>query len=296
MTTLSRAVTAGGPLDLLGKYALDQSRRGLRPATIVTRRRILWSLERWLPAPIEQASIDEIEQWLDSLRLCTRSRYTYLSAVASFFEFACRQGAVDKNPTAGMARPRLPRLVPRPAEAADVEHAIANAEPMMRAWLCLAAYQGLRCMEIARLRREDVLEGREPPLLVVVDGKGGHQAVLTLNDQAELALREFGMRRAGYLFLTRDDRPYTPGSVSRYAGRYLRSVGVDATMHQLRHLFVSTVWARTKDMRVTQEAARHQDPKTTAGYSAYDQDVSVRVLRSLRLVEQLTLPGLPIAK
>jgi integrase/recombinase XerC len=277
-------------MDLVAQFALDQSRRGLRPATITTRRRILWSLERSLDHPIETASLDEIERWLDSLKLSSRSRYTYLSTVAAFFEFACRHGAVLRNPTAGMGRPRLPRLVPRPAPAADVEYAIAHAEPMMKAWLCLAAYQGLRCYEIAHLRREDVLETHEPPLLVVADGKGGHQAVMTLNDQVELALREYGMRRSGYLFQTRDGNPYSPASVSRYAGKYLRSISVDATMHQLRHLFVSTVWARTKDMRVTQEMARHMDPKTTAGYSAFDKDEAQKVGRSLRLVQQQKLP------
>jgi integrase/recombinase XerC len=274
----------------LGQFAQDQGRRGLRPATITTRRRILWSLERWLDHPIETVTADEIDRWLDSLKLSTRSRHTYLGAVASFFEFATRHGQVKRDPTTHMQRPRLPRLVPRPAPAVDVEYAISQAEPMMAAWLCLAAYQGLRCMEIAFLRREDVLETHEPPLLIVADGKGGHQAVLTLNDRVELALRDYGMPRSGYLFKTRDGHPYSPATVSRYAGKFLRDVSVDATMHQLRHLFVSTVWARSKDMRVTQEAARHADPKTTAGYAAYDKDETVRVVRGLKLVEEPRLP------
>lgn len=276
--------------DLLVAYARDQVRRGLRPATITTRRRILWSLER-LVSPIEQATSDQIDEWLDSLRLSDRSRYTYLSAVASFFEFAVRRGVVETNPTVTIPRPRLPRLVPRPASPADVEHAITSAEPMMRAWLCLAAYMGLRCMEIAKLRREDILEDRDPPLLVIADGKGGRQDVLTLNMQAELALRGHGLPRNGPVFVRGDGRPFTPATVSRYSGRFLRSVGINATMHQLRHLFGTTMWQRTKDLRVTQEALRHADPRTTAGYTAFDRELASKTIRNLRLngERQLTL-------
>lgn len=268
---------------MLVAFDRDQRRRGLRAATIATRRRILWSLERSVPVPIEKATPEQIEAWLDSCRLSPRSRYTYLSAAAAFFDFARRYGLRKDDPTRDILRPRLARLVPRPAAPEDVAYAISVAPPMMAAWLSLATYQGLRCFEIAQLRREDVQDNRTPPLLIVADGKGGRQDVLTLNEQAELALRNYGMPRTGFLFLTRDDRPYKASSVSRYISGYLRSVGVDATAHRLRHLFITTVWTITKDLRVTQETARHSDPRTTSGYAAYDRDEASRVVRSLRL-------------
>lgn len=268
---------------MLVAYAKDQTRRGLRQSTITTRRRILWSLERWLDGPIEQTTGEQIEQWLDSLKLSARSRYTYLSATASFFEFVCRRGVRQDDPTRDIRRPRLSRLVPRPAAPEDVAYALSVAEPMMAAWLSLACYQGLRCFEIANLRREDVLDHRTPPLLVVADGKGGRQDVLTLNEQAELALRNYGMPRSGFFFLTRDGNPYKPASVSRYIGKFLRSIGVEATAHRLRHLFITSVWQETHDLRVTQETARHSDPRTTSGYAAYDKEVASQVVRGLRL-------------
>ncbi len=271
---------AGSPLSA---FSADQQRRGLRPKTITTRRRILRSLEGWVPGPIEKATGDQIEAWLDSLRLSPRSRYTYLSAVASFFDFALRRGLAKEDPTRDILRPRLQRLVPRPAAAEDIAYAIASANPMMAAWLTLATFQGLRCFEIGQLRREDVLDNQEPPLIVIREGKGGRQDVLTLNQQVELALRNYGMPRSGYFFLNRDGHPFKPATVSRYISGYLRSLGIDATAHRLRHLFVTTVWAETHDLRVTQETARHADPKTTAGYAAFDQEVASRVVRSLHL-------------
>lgn len=278
---------------MLVAFAQDQTRRGLRPATITTRRRILWSLERHLPGPIELATSDEIEKWLDSLRLSSRSRYTYLSATASFFEFIRRRGVRPDDPTRDILRPRLNRLIPRPMTPADAGYAIANADAMMAAWLSLCAYQGLRCFEIAQLRREDVLDNREPPLLVVADGKGGRQDILTLNQQVELALHHYGMPRNGFLFVTRDGLPYKPASVSRYICKHMAGLGIDGGAHRLRHLFISAVWSQTKDLRVTQEVARHSDPKTTSGYAAFDSDLAAKVVRGLRLQRAGQLEHLP---
>lgn len=269
-------------MDLHASFVRDQQRRGLREGTITTRRRIIWSLGKAIDGGFGDVSGEDIETWLDSLRLSSRSRYTYLSAVASFYEFLRRRGVVENDPTLDIVRPRLARLVPRPAPSADIEYAIEGARPMMRAWLCLAAYQGLRCFEIANLRREDIQEHRDPPLLVVADGKGGRQDVLALNEQVELALRLHGLR-AGYLFTTNDGRRFKPATVSRYISRYLRSVGVEATAHQLRHAFITAVWQQTKDLRVTQEIARHSDPRTTSGYAAFDTELATRTVRSLRL-------------
>lgn len=272
-----------GSREHLVAFDRDQGRRGLRQATVSTRRVILRSLDRALSGEIENATATEIEEWLDGLKLSARSRYTYVSAAAAFFEFARRRGIRVDDPTRDILRPRLNRLVPRPAAPEDVAFAISAAGPMMAAWLSLAAYQGLRCFEIAVLRREDVLDSRTPPLLVVADGKGGRQDILTLNEQAELALRSHGMPRHGFFFLNRDGHPYKAASVSRYIAKHMRDHGIDATAHQLRHLFITAVWMATKDLRVTQETARHSDPRTTSGYAAYDKEAASRVVRSLRL-------------
>lgn len=278
---MMRAQRDGG-VTLLGEFGRDQRRRGLRTKTITTRRRILTSLERTLPGSLERATTEQVEAWLDSCRLSKRSRYTYLSSVAAFFEFAKRRG-IKHDPTTEIVRPRLSRLVPRPATAEDIEYAISVAEPKMRAWLCLCTFQGFRCVEVANLQRENILEDHEPPLIVIADGKGGHQAVLTLNEHAEKALRNFGLPRSGYLFLNRDGDPYKPETVSRYISGYLRSLEIDATAHQLRHLFGTLLWMRTKDLRLVQEQMRHADPRTTAGYTQFDHQAATRAMRTLRL-------------
>lgn len=281
--------------DALVAFDRDQRRRGLRDATIVSRRRVLRALETHLGGPLLDADQDEIESWVYGLRLSDRSRYTYIGAVASFFEFARRRGLREDDPTRDIVRPRLKRLLPRPASPDDIAYAIGAAEPKMAAWLSLGVFQGLRCFEIAQVRREDLLLDQTPPKLVIANGKGGRQDIMSLNEAAELALRNYGLPRSGFLFIARTGQPYRPASVSSAISRYLRSIGIDATAHRLRHLFITSVWEQTHDLRVTQETARHSSPTTTAGYAAHDKDVASKVVRSLRLPghrqrEQLDFP------
>lgn len=264
-------------------YRADQRRRGLRDSTIATRRRITDAFDAWLPGPVETATAEDIERWLDSRDLSARSRYTYLSALCAFYGYLQRRGLIDANPAADIARPRLHRLVPRPAAPADIDFAIGQAEPQMAAWLCLATFQGFRVMEIAQLRREHVLTEHDPPLLLVENGKGGHEAVLTLNRTVEEQLRRHGMPHTGLVFRTRDGNPFKAGTVGRYISGYLRGLGINATAHMLRHLYCTTVWQRTHDLRLTQEMARHQSPTTTAGYTVFDSERAGAVLRDLSL-------------
>lgn len=266
-------------MSLRSGYRHDQSRRGLSDRTIQERDKILGSFARH--GELLAAGRDDIERWLDTLRLTPRSRSVYLSAVHGFYDWCVLEGHRADDPTVRIRRVRLPRLLPRPMADDDLALAISLATPQLAAWLALAAYQGFRCKEIAGLRREDVMDRTDPQVLRVSSGKGGHEAVLPLNPHVLDALRKHGLPAHGYVFTQRDGRPYLPKTVSVYASRYLREVGVDATLHQARHWFGTAVWKSSKDLRVTQELMRHSSPSTTAGYAAYDHAAATRVVVGL---------------
>ena len=266
------------------QYGRDQERRGLSPGTIERRRRVLRSFRLYRDACVVSATPDEVEAWLDSCRLTARSRYVYLSTLHGFYQWARRHELSDGNdPTEAILRPRLSRLIPRPMQDADLTTAISQADDRMRCWLTLAAFEGFRCKEIAELERQHVLEDRDPPLIAVAHGKGGHQAVLPLNPSTHLALRLYGMPRSGPVFTKGDGRPFLPGTVSTYMARYLHGLGIEATAHRARHWFGTRLWADTKDLRLVQEMMRHASPTTTAGYTAYDQSLAGAAVRALRV-------------
>lgn len=260
-------------------YRRDEIRRGLSSRTIQERERVLDSLARRFD--LLGATKEQIDDWLDDLHLCPRSRSCYLSTAHSFYEWAVAEGRREDDPTRKIVRPRLPRLLPRPINDGDLSYALKVAPARMKAWLSLAAFQGFRCKEIAGLRREDVLDNRDPAVLLVGEGKGGHQAILPMNCETLHALRAFGLPKRGYVFLSEKGHPFDPRTVSIYGAAYLRGLGIDATLHMARHRYGTAVWSRTKDLRVTQEMLRHSSPVSSAGYAAYDRQLAAQAIATI---------------
>lgn len=270
-------------IDLRAGFRRDQIRRGLASRTIQERNKVLDYFTRTFEdVPLAERTREHIDEWLDHCKITARTRTGYLSALHMFYAWALDEGHVTVDPTVRIRRPILRRMVPRPISTDDLDHAIRSAPPRMRAWLCLAANEGFRCKEIALLRREDVLDRHDPPLLRVWKGKGDHQAILPLNPETLAALRCFGLPTRGYVFTRPTDAlPLKPGSVSKLGSVYLHGLGIDATMHQLRHWFGTAIWALTKDVRVTQEMLRHSHPGTMAGYVAFDPQLAQQAVAKI---------------
>jgi site-specific recombinase XerD len=160
----------------IAAYRLEQKRRGLSAETLRVRRIVLRDFAAWLRgSDILTATRADVNAWLDAKSLTARSRSKYLSHLHCFYDFAIAEGMSDSDPTAQITRPKNRRLLPRPVGDNDLAFVLKTAPTKERAMLSLAAFAGLRCMEIAALRTEDVLVDRSPPMLVVADGKGGRQ-------------------------------------------------------------------------------------------------------------------------
>lgn len=280
----------GGPvaddtLELIRGFSREQQRRGLMASTVDQRRRqILLMAEYMYPRSVLELDRDSIEAFLDLRSLVPRSRYLWISNFHTFFDWALMEGLVDTDPTLRIRRPRAPRVAPRPIRSDDLAVALAGAPEVMKAWLTLGAFQGLRCQEIAGLQREDIFEAQEPPVMLVTHGKGGHERVLPLNPLTMPALRVAGLPRAGYVFTQRDTKsPFPPWRVSQLINQYLKSIAVDATAHSLRHWFGTNVYARCRDLRVTQELLGHASPTTTTIYVAFSAADSATAVQGLSL-------------
>lgn len=264
---------------LIAGYVHAMERRALSPATIYKTKRSLVLVDSELG--IRRVTADELERWLDGRRLAPRTRYWWLSALSCFYSWGVQRGELAANPVAGIARPKLRRTLPRPMSEADLEMALALAPgPVMRAWLTLAAYAGLRVAEIATLEREAVMDSTEPPMIRVT-GKGGHERVVPMHPRVWESLRACGLPRTGRVFTTRNGCGYSPARVSRRIAVYLDSIGVDATAHQGRHRFGTECYRRSLDLRAVQELLGHSSPSTTAGYTAFTPTRAVDAVMSL---------------
>jgi integrase/recombinase XerC len=270
-------------LDRFNEY---QERRGLLATTIRTRGLIIQSLSRHLnDLSLLSATREDIEGFLAQTPICAATRCCYLSHISSFFRWAIVEELAETDPTIRMERPKQRRRLPRPASSDQLAEALKVAAPRDRCWVLLAAYQGLRCQEIAGLDWADIEE--EKRLLRVVRGKGARERLLPLHPDVALALRCLPRPHLGIVFRRPLGGPYTPTQMSAAFNRVLRDLGVDAAAHQLRHWFATNLYANTQDIRVTQEMLGHASPETTAIYTQFSNKAAARGIVSLNLEEAI---------
>lgn len=287
MSAAARACTRGDTRvgGLAFARHLDWCRqRNLRASYIDTRRRAVTNVEADIGMALEDADEDTLLVWYERVteRMTPESRAVLLSHVVNFFRWLVRERYRDDDPTVRLVRPRVGRRLPRPIADNDLAVALAAAPGRVRPWLYLAAFQGLRACEIARLRGEDIDYDRT--ILVVNDGKGGKQRVLPLHPEVGPVLRYADLPSRGFVFPHWDrPGPVKPHNVSHACNRYLHQLGIVATLHQLRHWFGTGIYKVSHDLRLTQELMGHADPATTAGYAAWEVDKSAPAVIGLRV-------------
>ncbi|HEY6279716.1 MAG TPA: tyrosine-type recombinase/integrase [Streptosporangiaceae bacterium] len=249
--------------------------RGLSPTYILKRRRILTGLAGALPRPILAASSRDLARWRGTLNQAPATVLHHVSHVREFYAWAVSARLIPLSPAAELPMPRVRRGIPRPIAEADLMTAVNAASGRIRPWLVLAGWAGLRAQEIARLRREDILDRSSPPVIVVsaFAAKGGRMRIVPLSAFVLAELGRAGLPARGWVFRRLDGQPgpNAPWVVSQLSGAHLHECGIPASLHQLRHRFGTVTYQKTRDLRLVQELMGHADPATTAIYADYDR-------------------------
>lgn len=248
------------------------------PRTIRARREILGRIDHDLEYGLDGATADELKEWIFRDGWSQATRQTYYGAVKAFFTWACNphDPRLDFDPTALLPRPTTPRGIPRPVTDAQLEQILSTAAEPYLTWSLLAAYAGLRAIEIAGLRREHITQEG----LHVVRGKGGRPGLLPTHPAIWEAVRDLP---AGPIAWTKGGSPASDAYVSIYAAMYfrhnLKMPGVG--LHRLRHWYGTSIYKATKDIRRTQELLRHASPSTTAIYTLVSSEERLAAIQTL---------------
>lgn len=250
---------------LLEEYLTSLAAAHYARSTVDARKRCLASISRHVPleqmTPGAFATLAQVRGWSPG------TLFAYGQIIGLFTRWAHREGHIPVDPFADARRPRQPKYPPRPAtrdELAIIEERVA--EPM-RSWAQLAAYAGLRRMEIAQLRGVDLVPTLTGHDLHIPRGKGGKAAVVPAHDKV-VAILEHAPR--GTVFTTRTGRPYTLGHMGEMASTAFRGAGVDVTLHRLRHTFGTELYRATHDVFLVQRALRHDSIRSTQIYVEAD--------------------------
>ncbi|MEV4271912.1 tyrosine-type recombinase/integrase [Micromonospora aurantiaca (nom. illeg.)] len=235
-------------------------------STIDTYRDLLTRLDRDLPEGLLYACTDDLRDaiWTDGRKPATIALYR--AAAVGLYAWAAdeRDPWLDYDPARHLPRAQLPHRRPRPVTHDQLRDILARARAPYRLWYLLAAGQGLRCVEISRLDRDDITD-----TATWLRGKGDrertvptHPAVWEL--AADLPAGPIARDPAGQ---RRATRRHVRERANFYLQRRLGHQGV--TMHRLRHWYGTYVHqAAGGDIRIAQELLGHASPATTAVYVA----------------------------
>jgi integrase len=239
------------------------------PGTVRLRRHYLRTLAHDHLDP-RGVTADDLVAFLGNPRWSPEARKSARSTLIGFYTWAQRTGRRADNPAADLPRIKVPPGMPRPTPQHAVELAMRHPDPRTRLMVGLAAYAGLRCAEIARLRAEDVACGR-----IRVFGKGRRPRSVPVHPRL-LPLLE-AAPPSGFLFPSGDGH-LTPGHVSRLLSAAL---GPGWTGHTLRHAFATSALAATGDLRAVQILLGRASPTTTARYTQVADERLVDVVRAI---------------
>lgn len=266
----SEVMTWGTTLD---RFATYQLAKGLANRTIKNRSECMMLLANESGKRPGEITKQDLLIRL-SRDITPSSKQRERSYFRSYFQFLAAEGFRTDDPSLGLPSIRVKRGRPRPLTSAQVNAMLnGGAYTHTRTMILLAAYQGLRAHEIAKMRGQDI--DISSGLLSVV-GKGGVRAELPLHPViAEEAMR-YPVR--GYWFPGRGTN--TTGhihskSVSDLMRRALDRSGITTarlTGHSLRHFFGTELVRAGTDLRTAQELLRHASLATTQIYVEIAQE------------------------
>jgi integrase len=236
---------------------------------------ILRKLQRDLPYGLDRTCTEELTEWLEAPNARTgrpkslNAKATYLNCLRDAYRFWADPADpwIDENPTIGI--PSYPRQKgrARPGSEEQLAFILEHGEDPYRLWTVIAAYQGLRCVELSGLDREHITQQH----LVVVRGKGGKAR---MHDTDPLVWDMVCRLPAGPVCrVLAGDRRADPHYISSRASRYYSQIGFKGlTIHMWRHRLGVQAQRLYKDIRVTQEMLGHDSLTSTQIYTDASED------------------------
>jgi integrase/recombinase XerD len=276
-----RAVPASDP-DVERYLLLLAARRS--PRTVDAYRRDLAALATFRGGVAGDATLEELERWLASMRadgLAPSTVARRVAAVRTYFRHLILIGTRTENPAAPLQLPRRPRRLPRalsPAETERLIDAAIGTTPRSlrdRALVELLYGAGLRVSEAVGLEKNGVdTEER----IVRVLGKGGKERLVPLGRPAAEAVRRYlalgrahlDRRYRPELFLNARGGPLTRAGAFLILRRLAEKAGLEPERvhpHLLRHSFATHLLEGGADLRSVQEMLGHADLGTTERYT-----------------------------
>jgi site-specific recombinase XerD len=252
-------------------------RRNYSPHTVKYYLSIIKQFVLWLNVPLEQVSVDKIEDYIDYLhqkRLQPASINLYLAIIRVFYNYLKYEEKINLlNPVKANCRLRVPKPLPRALRQEQVDRLFDVIESK-RDWAMfrLMLRCGLRVEEVAHLSLGDIdIKQRR---IMVVDGKGGKDRVVYISEDAVDGLLAYlklrSHRRAKKVFLVEKGdykgQPISVRGIQKRMEYYAKKTGLKISCHHLRHTMATQLLNADAQVESIQDLLGHNWITTTERY------------------------------
>lgn len=272
--------------ETIALHAAYLRRRGFSDTTITAAVSCLNRVDRQLRLGITQTNRNELELYLQGplddqghAKWRPQTREVYFFHLAKYYSWATDEDVdlLSANPMYRMEKPkRAQRGRPRPLSNREVEVILAKAVNPFRLAAIIALETGLRCCEIAHLRKEDV--GDED--VYILKAKGGASATVPGRPLVLLdTIRDFP---DGNLVETAGGVA-DAGWISRRSATYFqRTLGLPGvSLHRARHTYAKRLRDAGCDAFVIKRNLRHASLTSTEIYVGATDDECRQAVRGL---------------
>lgn len=280
----------GVMFDLIEAHANWERAGGHSPRTVSDRRALLYRFDAELrdiqhsggdvACGIEGALPTELQAILGDEDWSASTRETYWYCLWSFYTWATAgpRPILSYNPMVEMLKPPpAPRGEPRPLTRPQVEKILTEAASPFRELATIAICSGYRCVELARLRREDCT----PDELRVRRGKGNRKRAVPCHPAAWAIIEPLP---AGLIAEHLGAHPDPRWISIRAAVHFTRDLGMPGvSMHRLRHTTATWMRAAGADQFLIRKVMGHSSAAYTQIYTGVDDEECRQAVRALTL-------------
>ena len=253
--------------------------KGLADNTISAYRRDISGFIDFIPDEvIENISRLHISSYIMHLRedgICPSSISRKISALKSFFKWACANEIISTNPISSIEPAKLPKHLPKVLSVSDIQNLMRqNLNITERVVVELLYSCGLRVSELSKLKLNDInMKSKN----ILCFGKGSKERLIPFGEYAFNTINEYLKERelliikykltTDRLLITETGRLMTRQDIYRLIHRLGETLHKDISPHTLRHTFATHLLENGADLRVVQELLGHSDVATTQLYT-----------------------------
>jgi site-specific recombinase XerD len=242
------------------------------------------------PIFVSEIGVSQLDAFVDYLtherEVKPRTVNRKINAISTYFKYLKKNHLITDNPVDDYERVKVSDSERTYLTKEEVEKVIeAVTHPIIHYFVKTMANTGIRVKECIHLTLKDV--DLEEGYLYVIDGKGGKNRTVPLNNHLIGELKEYLEKHRPktdslYFFALKKTGTVSEQYVNRLLKEAYMKAGIEkhVTSHILRHSFASYLIKNT-NVAVIQRLLGHSNIRTTSGYLHIQQDDLKQAVNSL---------------